>query len=323
MMKGVSIIICTFNGRDRLSETIKHIANQQVPNHIRWEVILADNASTDGTLEFSKELWNRQELQEVPFRSIVESKPGKLYALQKAVLAATFEYIVICDDDNWLAPDYIKKMFAILDSHPDVGAAGGYGIPTTDNDKFPDWFENYLYAYAVGAQEKQTGYVKPRGVLWGAGLGTKRSIYLKMYKDYQSFLPESDKNILSAEDTEYCMRLILKGYRLYYDSSLIYKHYIPPYKLTTNFRDEKLLKGFKDANEILRKYYAAMRATLKVKGKPHVWLGLLLVSPINILFSFSAKSAEKARDTLYHLLPFRSNSGKISARIKNFMLNDR
>jgi glycosyltransferase involved in cell wall biosynthesis len=320
MRKGISIIICTYNGAERLSETIAHIAKQSVPEALEWEVILADNGSSDNSIAFAAAEWNQYNRTEVPFKVIEEEKPGKLHALQHAIEKADFEYLIICDDDNWLAPDYLKTAYFLLDSKPEIAAVGGRGIPVTTGMLLPDWFEKYNSAYAVGAQAKTTGFLKPRDVLWGAGLCTRKSVYQKMYRTYPSFLTEhQDKNILSAEDTEYCMRLLLKGYKLYYDSSLKYQHFIPDHKLTLEFRDEKLLKGFMDANVILRKYYSAMRATIKTRNRPDIWFSLLLIAPINYVFSFSKRRAEKARDTLFFLLPFGIQTDPISKKIKMFI----
>jgi glycosyltransferase involved in cell wall biosynthesis len=321
MYKGITVIICTFNGKQRLGETITHIASQLMPENIGWEVILADNASTDGSALFAETTWGLCTVKNVPFRVIHESQPGKIYALQHAINAANYEYLVICDDDNWLSSGYLEKAFELLQAMPDVGAIGGQGIPVTDGS-FPEWFQYHQSDYAVGPQAKSSGYMRPRDVLWGAGLVTRKSLYLEMYSMYPSFLPELGiVSILSAEDTEYCMRLLLKGYKLYYDASLIYHHFIPGFKLTTSFRDEKLLKGFDDANLILRKYYAAMRATIKTKGRPDIWLMLLLIAPLNYIFAFSAKRAEKARDTLFYLLPFGIKGDRISTQIKAFIKN--
>lgn len=312
--------MCTHNGVDRLSETINYIANQSVPKDIAWEVILADNASTDNSSKFAEQEWCKYKLPEVSFRTINEPKPGKIYALQHAIKEAHYEYLIICDDDNWLSPDYVKIVYTLLETMPEVAAVGGQGIPVTLGKTLPIWFKDYQSAYAVGTQSDKTGLLGPRKLLWGAGLATRKSLYLKMYETYPSFLiAYKKKNILSAEDTEYCMRLILKGYSLYYDEALIYQHFIPDSKLTIFFRDEKLKRGFDDSNIVLRKYYAAMRAYIKTKGRPDIWILLLLIAPINYLFSFSKKRAEKAKNTLYFLLPFKRGSDPITTNIKAFI----
>lgn len=321
MIKGVSIIICTYNGANNLSDTIQHIAEQKLAPEIKWEVIVVDNASSDNSKEIALEAWNKFGPPSIEFKVLIEKKPGKLYALQYAIQEATYEYLIICDDDNWLQPDYASRAYNLLDSSAEIGALGGRGIPATKGIELPEWFKDYNYAYAVGPQAPATGIVKRRAVIWGAGMCTKRSLYMKMYGRYPSFLTEcTEFNILSAEDTEYCMRLILKGYRIYYDDDLVYYHYIPEYKLNENFRDEKLIRGFRESDEILRIYNSAMRAIVKTKNRPDLWLFLLLVSPFNYLFGFSKRREEKAKLILYHLLPFqlfKVNSS--SKRLKAFV----
>jgi len=319
MNKGISIIICTYNGADRLAETIAHIAKQSIPSNIFWEVILADNNSTDRTDEVSRTEWKKYNLPNINFKIINEPKAGKLYALQHAITEANYEYLIICDDDNWLAPDYVVRAFTYLESMPDVGAIGGFGIPVTKNALLPEWLKDYEYAYAIGPQSSKTGMIKSDGILWGAGMATRKSLYLKMYQNFPSLLPLSDKNILSAEDTEYCIRLLLKGYHLYYDHTLTYHHFIPDIKLTPEFRDHKLLQGFKDSRNILRKYYPAIKAYVKAKGRPDLWIYFFLSASLKYLLFFKGEKGTKAKDTLFHLLPFWTKSDPISTQIKAFI----
>jgi glycosyltransferase involved in cell wall biosynthesis len=316
MTKGVSIIVSTFNGSGNLYDTIQHIAAQQLPPGTEWELIIVDNNSSDNSAEVAQQAWETFGPAGVGFKVITEKKPGKLYALQYAIKEAVYEYLVICDDDNWLAPDYTKRAYDLLDSRPEVGAMGGRGIPETKGVALPDWFK----AFAVGSQAPKTGIMKPRAVLWGAGMCTKRSLYLKMYERYDSFLPECKEfNIIFAEDTEYCMRLLLKGYRIYYDDNLIYHHYIPERKLNKEFLEGKQIREFKESDVVLRKYTSAMRAVIKTRNRPDIWLFLLLITPFNYLFSFSERRKEKAKLTLYHLLPFEFKVDSISKRLKAFI----
>lgn len=320
MRKGISVIICTYNGAERLPKTIGHIARQTASAKINWEVILADNGSTDGSKNLAYNIWNEQNLAKVSFRVIFECRPGKLYALQNAIDKAEYEYLIICDDDNWLSPDYVENAYQLLESMPEIGAIGGQGIPVTDGIKLPEWFKDHHSDYAVGQQAKTTGFLKPRAVLWGAGLCTRKTVYKEMYKTFPSLLTEHPTaNILSAEDTEYCMRLNLKGYRLYYDANLKYQHFIPAHKLTKEFRDQKLLKGFDNANDILRNYHAAMRATVKTKGRPDLWLYLVIISFLQLRFHSSATKAEKARTTLFFLLGRGIKANGIAGKIKEFL----
>lgn len=54
MPLGVSVVIPSYNGADRLPATLAHIAAQRVPPGLEWEVVLVDNASSDGTAEAAR-----------------------------------------------------------------------------------------------------------------------------------------------------------------------------------------------------------------------------------------------------------------------------
>ncbi len=73
---GVSVAICSYNGRARLSETLTHLAHQVVPPDIRWELVFVDNGSTDGTSEIVKSIWAR-EGNGIPLNLVYESKPAQ------------------------------------------------------------------------------------------------------------------------------------------------------------------------------------------------------------------------------------------------------
>lgn len=321
MNKGITIIICTYNGRERLGKTLSHIAALNIPLDIKIELILADNNSDDGSTEFAIKEWSHFNNTEISFKVLCETKPGKLYALQKAIKNAEHEYLIICDDDNWLAKDYLIKVFNNFEQMPAIGAIGGLGIAVTDIPVLPTWFDDYHYAFAVGSQAKKKGILKREKVLWGAGFATKKSLYQAMYQHHPSLLPKSEFNILSAEDTEYCLRLIIKGYQLYYDDEMIYHHFIPGAKLSKTFLEEKLLKGFNNSRQILGRYYPAVKVA-RAKNKPHVWLYLFLTSCLRAIF-FKNRRKVKAKDTLFYLLPFWKRSDSFATEIKKFINDNR
>ena len=49
MELGISIVICTHNGKNRLELVLEHISRLHIPDNILWEVVVVDNASTDNT----------------------------------------------------------------------------------------------------------------------------------------------------------------------------------------------------------------------------------------------------------------------------------
>ncbi|WP_332913959.1 glycosyltransferase family A protein [Algoriphagus boritolerans] len=94
--------------------------------------------------------------------------PGKSYALWIAFAKVEFSYVLICDDDNQLFPDYLTCGVDILDKNPIIGALGGKGIMTEKLD-LPDWFKRYQSTYAIGPQADKNGPLKKGVGLYGAG----------------------------------------------------------------------------------------------------------------------------------------------------------
>lgn len=319
MKKGVSVIVCTFNGALRLPKTIQHLVAQEVHRKFEWEVIFVDNASTDNSTEVVTTEWMKYDPGSTKLTLLREGKPGKIHALEQAFSKARFEYAVICDDDNWLASDYLDLVYQILERDDHIGAVGGQGIPVTDSDPLPDWFQKYQDGYATGEQGIQTGDITPRGHVWGAGLGTRTSLYKKMYDGFPSLLTgRLGEKLTAGEDAEYSQRLILKGYKLFYDSRLVFHHYMPSSRLTLDYRD-RLFNGFIESDKILNKYYLANRLKSRVTNNISICLKLLIVSLFRIIFSSSKERRDQARDTLVFLSPKELHSNLIMSKIRRFL----
>lgn len=321
MNKGITVLVCTFNGASRLAKTIEHLALQTATNKIQWELIVVDNASTDDSSEVARKEWKKYNLNSVPFNILFESKPGKIYALEQGAAKANFEYMVICDDDNWLNPDYLENMYSILDNHPDVGAVGGQGIAVSDLPDLPDWFKDYQEGYAIGQQGQQTGYVNSRGYLWGAGLGTRTALYQKMYDGFPSLLTgRLGQQLTAGEDSEYCQRLILTGQSLYYSENLIFQHYMPENRLKTAYRTN-LFDGFIESDKILHKYHFANILKQKCELSSFARIKLLIATPFRLLFAKSAKQKEIEKDIFTFLSPIEIDKNAVISKLRKLYLS--
>lgn len=253
-MKGVSVIICCYNSSQRLPETLKHLALQQVPSNIAWEVVIVNNASNDATVEVANEEWRKYNLQQVGFTIVDQPIPGLNSAREKGASEAAFEYIIFCDDDNWLEKNYVATAFQIMEADTKIGAGGGQSSAVSDSE-FPGWFDEFKHGYAIGEQASETRDTTSRLSVWGAGMVTRKSLYLSSFpENFPSLLTDRKGNQLSAGgDSEYVMRLIFSGYSLFYNENLIFKHFIPSERLTSGYRD-KLFRGFEDSGVILIPY---------------------------------------------------------------------
>lgn len=253
---GVSVIVCCYNSAIRLPQTLKYLSKQETIPNAPFEIILVNNASTDNTTEVAKKEWLEHK---APFslRIINEQKAGLSYARERGVYEAKYEYIVFCDDDNWLSSNYLYDAFIIMTNNPQVGVLGGRSEAASDVP-LPFWFYTYQESFAVGVQALNSGDVTQRNYLWGAGMVFRKSIYLSLLA--QGFHPllsdRNGKNLTSGGDSEICYWFLLGGFRLWYDEKLLFKHFIPNERLSKAYL-VKLFSSFEQSKEILV-YYAAV-----------------------------------------------------------------
>ncbi len=308
MEKGVTVLICSYNGADRITRTIEHLGAQRFTKPVDWEIIFVDNASTDDCGNIAKRVWEKTGNEASRFHLVKEKKPGKVYAQNLGVSLARFEYFIVCDDDNWLGPDYVEKVFDLLESNPTTGAVGGRGIAVTDAASLPEWFPHFETHYAVGKQGIVSEDVTlSRGYLWGAGLGSRTELYRKYYIQFPSLLWGRKENEIvgGGEDAEYCLRLVLKGWQLYYDSALVFQHYIPSNRLTVPYRDN--LVNIQNGIRVLDTYHLFAKMQRKVQGRPWNHFRLLLVTPFKWLLTTSTQKKALEKNKMRILYPGLGN----------------
>jgi glycosyltransferase involved in cell wall biosynthesis len=230
---GVSIIICCFNGEARLRKTIQHICEQQVPSYIPWELVIVDNGSSDNSIELALEVWYTNP-PKATLKLIHEPNLGLSNARARGFKEAAYEYMVMCDDDNWLSPNYVSNVCRIMSTHPNIGALGGNGILQTEIEA-PAWFLN-SNIFASGPQAPSSGKVSDNKV-YGAGCAIRKSAYQKLLAlGFKSLLTDRKGNTLtSGGDYELCYALAILGYDIWYDERLQFVHYITSERLTFEY----------------------------------------------------------------------------------------
>lgn len=271
---GVSLIVCTHNGASRLPTALAHLAAQQVPPTVRWEVLVVDNASIDDTAAAARAAWPAA--APAPLRVLAEPRVGVGHARVRGLEEAAYDVAGFVDDDNWLAPDWVQRASEVMRAHPDVGACGSRGEPVLEAAA-PPWFASNEHCYAVGDQGG-AGDVGP-GPLWGAALVVRRTAWLSvraagfepMLVGRRGLLP------LAGEDTELCFALNHGGWRLWYEPRLRFRHAIGASRLTEAYL-RALHRGFGVASVIMDHYAVAVRPTPRRRRRLEWWAWRLLAA---------------------------------------------
>lgn len=115
----VSIGIPTYNRAHCLPRSVKSVLRQ---GHTQIEVIVSDNASTDGT----EALCRQYAASDQRVRYIRQERNlGPTPNFNTALAAARGEYFMWLADDDWLDPDYVARCLDALRGDPGVVTAGG------------------------------------------------------------------------------------------------------------------------------------------------------------------------------------------------------
>lgn len=137
---------------------------------------------------------------------------------------ARYEYLLFCDDDNWLSDDYIERAFKIMNNDSQIGVLGGCGLIEAEQ---PALLSESLLKFTT-VWGPQTWAANSHWV-YGAGSVYRKSILLELKNANwcQVTTGRIGKKLLSGEDVEICLMSHLMGYKIIADDNLKFKHFVP------------------------------------------------------------------------------------------------
>ena len=129
----VSIAIPTYNRKNKLKRLLNSISESTFKD---YEIIVVDDASTDGTESMIKE--------EYPYVKYIKHEKPTLVAKSRndAIEASEGDYIFFIDDDNVIERNTIEELVKFIESHEEVGTVA----PVTCYYSSPD---TVMYAGAI------------------------------------------------------------------------------------------------------------------------------------------------------------------------------
>ena len=142
-----SVVVVTWNGRERLSESLPAIVGQK---NVRHEVILVDNGSTDGTAA-----WVRSAFPSVRVVELAENT-GFAAGNNRGFVSARAPLIATINNDAIPDPDWLASLVRAAAAHPDTGMFASRMVYMHD----PELIDS-------------TGIsLDPLGIAWDKGAGT-------------------------------------------------------------------------------------------------------------------------------------------------------
>jgi glycosyltransferase involved in cell wall biosynthesis len=266
---GISVIVCCFNSAARIELTLRHLLNQELNTGLNWEIIVIDNRSTDDTANLATELLQDQ-AGPIDWKVVNENEPGLTNARNKGFEEARFNIVLMVDDDNSLAPDYVQGIWNSFQNNPKVGMVGGTGIAALESEP-PAWFKQYDYCYAIGPQSDGK---QPVEHLYGAGLALRMDLLEKLRNaGFRSLLTDRVGNsLMSGGDTELCFAFRLAGYELVHRHDLTFTHHLPSARVNWKYL-RRLFSGFGHTKAYMELYTSAVSGRpFPTQGKLPFWL---------------------------------------------------
>ncbi len=205
----VSVVIKALNEERNIEATLRSVL--EATRGLDAEVVLADSASTDRTVQLASAF---------PVRVVQLAKPQERccgIGPQLGFQHARGEFIYLMDGDMRLCPDFLERALSFMQRHTEVAGVGGRVVELN--------MDSLEYR---ARNEKPAAHQRPGAVdrLDGGGLYRRRAI--------ESVGHFSNRNLHSYEEFELAMRLRLAGWVLWRlaDDAVTHRgHETPPYEL--------------------------------------------------------------------------------------------
>ena len=225
----LSIITVNYNVKEFLQNLIHSI--HKAAQNLTYEIIIVDNASSDGSVEFITEKFPEVNL-------IANDKNlGFGKANNQALKIAKGKYILLINPDAIVSEDTFTKMISFFESHPSVGLAGckilnpdgtlqlacrrSFPGPWTSfckvtglSNLFPNsrLFARYNLTYKDENQSYEVDAIS------GSFMMMKREVYEKTSGFDEDYF-------MYGEDLDLCYRIQQAGYKVYYVHETQIIHY--------------------------------------------------------------------------------------------------
>lgn len=211
-----SIIIPTWNGKIYLEDCLKSLLSQAYPH---FEVIIVDNASSDGTPDWVA--------AHFPTVTLIRNERNLGFAggVNVGLVAAQGEVLILFNQDAAAEPGWLEAMVNGLTASPDIGIVGCkiyYWGGKTIWHAGVRLNDPRMHVVHQGENETDQGQYEQLAdvdAVTGAALGIKRAILRTtglFDEDYFVYF----------EDMDFCWRVRQAGYRVVYVPTAVAQHHV-------------------------------------------------------------------------------------------------
>ena len=266
----LSVIIVNYNVKYFLEQAIQSVI--KACEKIEAEIIVVDNNSVDGSVEFIESKFLTKGIDQKPIIKIIANKQntGFSKANNQGLQIAKGEYVLLLNPDTVVEEDTFDKCISFMDSHPDAGALGvkmidGKGVFLPESKRaFPSPEVAFYKAFGLATLFPRSkvfgkyhlGYIGENetcevDVLAGAFMLLRKSVLDKIGNLDEAFF-------MYGEDIDLSYRIVKAGYKNYYFPETRIIHYKGESTKKASFN---YVKMFYNAMKIFaKKHFSGRRA---------------------------------------------------------------
>lgn len=248
----LSIIIVTWNAQDYLQKSLNSIYENTTG--ITFEVIVVDNASSDGSVEMIK--------SKFPFVNLIENKRNLGFgsANNQGIRISKGKYILILNPDTCTLPGTLEKMVRFMDENKNVGILGCKILESDDSistsvRRFPTLYTEIIRL--LMSKRKSLTEFMPTSFDYNktSKVDSLSGCCLLIRKEVLERSGLFDEDFfLYAEDIDLCYRIKQAGYQIYYfpDASII--HYEGRSAAKAKFKLS--VEAYRTMHQFFKKHYS-------------------------------------------------------------------
>ncbi len=269
----ISVVIPAFNAAGALSTQLEALANQTYQGS--WEVIVADNRSTDDT-RMILDAWE----DKLPLHVVgALDRKGSNYSRNVGAKAAKGDLLLFCDADDVADSRWIEAMAKAATTSDLLG--GRLEHETLNDPKVRSW----------RTPSQRDGLRRSHGFLPYAGAGNC-GVRAAVFSELGGW----NEDFHSGGDPDFFWRAQLASYRLSFvpDAVIHYRHRTALRSLARQY----YVRGL-GATRLYRDFRPLGVPKKRIRGGLKVWLWILLHAPGALVFS--ANRPRFVRKTAYRL----------------------
>ena len=219
----LSVVFATRNRAALLPRVLEAFAGLAPPRG-GWALLVVDNGSTDATLEVL-----RGQAGRLPLTALSCPAPGKNRALNLALPHLRGDLAVFTDDDVLPDADWLVRLRAAADAHPEASLFGGTVLPDWPRPP-PAWLSEQAVEFSVlYAQQRRPSGPCGYADIFGPNMAVRSAVFAGGTRFAEHVGPDGSKPLYAmGSETELLRRLDAAGHRGWFEAAARVSHIVRP-----------------------------------------------------------------------------------------------